>query len=537
MKFIFVTGGVISSLGKGLTAASIGTLLENRGLKVALQKFDPYLNVDPGTMNPYQHGEVYVLDDGAETDLDLGHYERFTSTKLTRLNNLTSGQVYQMVLDKERRGDYLGKTVQVIPHVTDEIKNRIRLLAEQTKADVIITEIGGTTGDIEGLPFLEAIREFAQEVGFHNAIFVHVTLVPFIKAAGELKTKPTQQSVAKLREIGIAPHILICRCEKPLDKELRQKISLFCNVPVEAVIEEQDVEHSIYEVPLMLQRERVDELVCRLLHLDVPLANMAHWQEIIRKLIAPRHRVRIGVVGKYIELQDAYKSVYEAISHGGIANDCGVEIVRVDAEEIEKEGPEKILAGLGGILVPGGFGERGIEGKIRAAKFAREHQVPYLGLCLGMQIACIEFARNALKLDKAHSTEFDANTPHPVIAMLDSQLRVTKKGGTMRLGAMPCQLMVGTKTAELYGAFVVNERHRHRYEFNNAYRKQFQKAGVVFSGLSPDGKLVEVIELAEHPFFIASQFHPEFLSKPHQPHPLFKGFIAAAHEQTRKKPL
>jgi len=537
VKYIFVTGGVISSLGKGLTAAGLGTLLENRGLKVALQKFDPYLNVDPGTMNPYQHGEVYVLDDGAETDLDLGHYERFTSTKLTRLNNFTSGQVYQMVLDKERRGDYLGKTVQVIPHVTDEIKHRIRLLAEQTGADVIITEIGGTTGDIEGLPFLEAIREFAHEVGFHNAVFVHVTLVPFIKAAGELKTKPTQQSVAKLREIGIAPHILICRCERPLDKELRQKISLFCNVPVEAVIEEQDVEHSIYEVPLMLQRERMDELVCHQLQLDTPPANMAHWQEMIRKLIAPRHRVRIGVVGKYIELQDAYKSVYEAISHGGIANDCGVEIVRVDAEGIEKDGPAKVLRGVGGVLVPGGFGERGIEGKIKAAQFARERKVPYLGLCLGMQIACIEFARNALKLDKAHSTEFDTNTPHPVIAMLDSQLRVTKKGGTMRLGAQPCQLVVGTKTAGLYGAFVINERHRHRYEFNNAYREKFEKAGMVFSGLSPDGKLVEVIELKEHPFFIASQFHPEFLSKPHQPHPLFKGFIAAAQAQNHKRPL
>jgi len=356
MKFIFVTGGVVSSLGKGLTAAALGTLLENRGLKVALQKFDPYLNVDPGTMSPFQHGEVYVLDDGAETDLDLGHYERFTNVKLTRMNNLTSGQVYQTVLNNEREGKYLGKTVQVIPHVTDEIKNRIHALAEKSKADVIITEIGGTTGDIEGLPFLEAIREFALEVGYHNAIFLHVTYVPFIKAAGELKTKPTQQSVAKLREIGIAPHILVCRCEKPLDKELRHKISMFCNVPLEAVIEEKDVDHSIYEVPLMLQRERMDDLVCRLLHLDTPAPNMAHWQEIIRKLIAPQHRVRIGVVGKYIGLQDAYKSVYEAIIHGGVANDCGVEIVQVDSEDIEKNGAEKMLKGLGGILVPGGFG-------------------------------------------------------------------------------------------------------------------------------------------------------------------------------------
>src|SRR5580692_4238597 len=450
MKYIFVTGGVVSSLGKGLTAAALGTLLENRGLKVTLQKFDPYLNVDPGTMSPYQHGEVYVLDDGAETDLDLGHYERFTNVKLTRINNLTSGQVYQTVLDKERRGDYLGKTVQVIPHVTDEIKNRIHVLAEQSKADVVITEIGGTTGDIEGLPFLEAIREFALEVGYNNALFMHVTYVPFIKAAGELKTKPTQQSVAKLREIGITPHILVCRCEKPLDKELRHKISMFCNVPVEAVIEEKDVDHSIYEVPLMLQRERVDDLVCRLLDLHTPAPNMAHWQEIIRKLIAPQHRVRVGVVGKYIGLQDAYKSVYEAIIHGGVANDCGVEIVQVDSEEIEKEGAEKILRGLGGILVPGGFGERGVEGKISAAKYAREHKIPYLGLCLGMQIATIEFARNVLKMPKAHSTEFDPNTTSPVIAMLDDQKRVTKKGGTMRLGAQACQVTLGTKAAELY---------------------------------------------------------------------------------------
>lgn len=537
MKYIFVTGGVVSSLGKGLTAAALGTLLENRGLKVTLQKFDPYLNVDPGTMSPYQHGEVYVLNDGAETDLDLGHYERFTSTKLTRFNNLTSGQVYKTVLDKERRGDYLGKTVQVIPHVTDEIQNRIHQIGEQTKADVIITEIGGTTGDIEGLPFLEAIREFALDVGYSNAIFVHVTFVPFIKAAGELKSKPTQQSVAKLREIGIAPHILVCRCEQALTKELRQKISLFCNVPFEAVIEEMDVEHSIYEVPLMLQRERLDDLVCRLLHLDVPPANMSPWQDIIRKLIAPQHRVRIGVVGKYIGLNDAYKSVYEAISHGGIANDCGVEIEKVDAEDIEKEGPEKILKGLAGILVPGGFGERGIEGKIIAARFARERKIPYLGLCLGMQVATIEFARDVLKLDRAHSTEFDPTTPHPVIALLDDQKMVTQKGGTMRLGAQACQLVVGSKAAHLYGAFVVNERHRHRYEFNNAYREQFEHAGFIFSGASPDGKLVELIELKDHPFFMASQFHPEFQSKPSAPHPLFKGFIAACHHYIHHKPL
>jgi CTP synthase len=537
MKYIFVTGGVVSSLGKGLTAAALGTLLENRGLKVTLQKFDPYLNVDPGTMNPYQHGEVYVLDDGAETDLDLGHYERFTHVKLSRMNNLTSGQVYQTVLDKERRGDYLGKTVQVIPHITDEIQHRIQLLAERSKSDVVITEIGGTTGDIEGLPFLEAIREFALRVGYNNAIFMHVTYVPFIKAAGELKTKPTQQSIAKLREIGITPHILVCRCERHLDKELREKISLFCNVPYEAVIEEKDVDHTIYELPLMLQRERVDDLVCKLLHLDTPVANMSHWQEIIRKLIAPRHRVRIGVVGKYIELHDAYKSVYEAIIHGGVANDCAVEIEKVESEQIEKFGAEKILKGLGGILVPGGFGERGIEGKILAAQYAREQKIPYLGLCLGMQIATIEFARNVLHLAGAHSTEFDPNTPHPVIALLDEQKNVTGKGGTMRLGRQPCQLVVGSVANRLYGAFIINERHRHRYEFNNNYREVFERAGFTFSGASPDGKLIEVIELPEHPFFIACQFHPEFQSKPDQPHPLFKGFIAAAHAQWHNKPL
>jgi len=387
------------------------------------------------------------------------------------------------------------------------------------------------------MPFLEAIREFALSVGYNNAIFLHVTYVPFIKAAGELKTKPTQQSVAKLREIGITPHILVCRCERPLGRELREKISLFCNVPYEAVVEETDVEHTIYEVPLMLQRERVDDLVCRLLHLDTPPANMSHWQEIIRKLLAPRHRVRIGVVGKYIELHDAYKSVYEAITHGGVANDCGVDIEKVEAEGIEKFGAAKMLKGLGGILVPGGFGERGIEGKIQAAQYAREQNIPFLGLCLGMQVATIEFARNVLKLDKAHSTEFHADTPHPVIALLDQQKKITAKGGTMRLGRQPCQLVLGTLANRLYGAFVVNERHRHRYEFNNDYHDVFTQAGFSFSGASPDGKLVEIIELPSHPFFIACQFHPEFQSKPDQPHPLFKGFIAAAHAGQQQKAI
>jgi len=528
MKYIFVTGGVISSLGKGLTAASLGTLLENRGLKVVLQKFDPYLNVDPGTMNPFQHGEVYVLEDGAETDLDLGHYERFTSMKLTRLNNLTSGQVYQSVLDKERRGDYLGKTVQVIPHVTDEIKLRIRDLAAKSKADVVITEIGGTTGDIEGLPFLEAIRQFALEVGPENALFIHVTLVPWIRVAGELKTKPTQQSVAKLREIGVQPQILICRTERTLGKEIRQKISMFCNVPVEAVIEEKDVEHTIYEVPLMLQKEHMDDLVCRYLRLDVPPGDMTEWKEIVRKIISPQHQVRIGVVGKYIELQDAYKSVYEAIGHGGIANDCGVQVVKVDAEAIEKDGPEKHLKGLAGILVPGGFGDRGIEGKIQSARYARETKTPYLGLCLGMQIATIEFARNVLGLKGANSTEFDPGSPHPVICLLEQQKKVIRKGATMRLGAWPCKLKPDTKTFRLYGTETISERHRHRYEFNNDYRERMEREGFVVSGASPDGELVETIEHRDHPFFLASQFHPEFQSKPNRAHPLFRGFIEAA---------
>ncbi|MGB0579402.1 MAG: CTP synthase [Limisphaerales bacterium] len=537
MKYVFITGGVISSLGKGLTAASLGTLLESRGLKVAIQKFDPYLNVDPGTMSPFQHGEVYVLDDGAETDLDLGHYERFTRSNLTRFNNLTSGQVYQNVLNKEREGKYLGKTVQVIPHVTDEIQDRIRKVSEIAEADVLITEIGGTTGDIEGLPFLEAIREFYLDVGPENVVFIHVTYVPFIKAAGELKTKPTQQSVAKLREIGIAPSALVCRCEYPLDKELRRKISLFCNVPYEAVIEEKDVDHSIYEVPLMLEREGLDELVCRNLRLETPPSDMKDWQEIIRKLIAPQHRVRIGVVGKYIELQDAYKSVYEAIIHGGVAHDCGVVIEKVDAEDIEKEGAEKMLKKLGGILVPGGFGERGTEGKIMAAQYARENDIPYFGLCLGMQIACIEFARNALGMEGADSIEFDTDTPHPVICLMDEQQKVTKMGGTMRLGAQPCKITDGSNAAEIYGAEEVNERHRHRYEFNTEYKQQFEDAGLMFSGTSPNGQLMELIELKDHPFYMACQYHPEFQSKPNAPHPLFKAFIAAAHLSQHEKPI
>jgi len=527
-KYIFVTGGVVSSLGKGLTAAALGTLLEKRGLRVTLQKFDPYLNVDPGTMSPFQHGEVYVLDDGAETDLDLGHYERFTSAKLTRRNNLTTGQIYETVLGKERRGDYLGKTVQVIPHVTDEIKKRIREVGDQGNVDIVLTEIGGTTGDIEGLPFLEAIRQFALEVGPENALFMHVTLIPYIKAAGELKSKPTQQSVAKLREIGIQPHILICRTEYALDRDTRYKLSMFCNVPLDAVIEEMDVTHSIYEVPLMLERERLDELVLKHLRLDLPPANMSDWQAFIGHLIAPKHKINLAVVGKYIEHQDAYKSIYESLVHAGGHADTGIEITRVDSEDIESEGAAKFLEGIDGILVPGGFGIRGIEGKIAAARFAREKKIPYLGLCLGLQIGVIEFSRNVLGLDGAHSTEFNEKSPHPVIALMNEQREVVDKGGTMRLGSSPCVLREGTKVREAYAVETIHERHRHRYEVNNSYRSALEEKGLVIAGTSPDGKLVEVIELADHPWFVACQYHPEFLSKPNAPHPLFSGFVRAA---------
>ncbi len=528
MKYIFVTGGVISSLGKGLTAASLGTLLESRGLSVTLAKFDPYLNVDPGTMNPFQHGEVYVTDDGAETDLDLGHYERFTHAKLSKLNNLTSGQVYARIIEKERRGDYLGKTVQVIPHVTNEIKDRIRAVGKESGADVVIIEIGGTIGDIEGLPFLEGIRQFALEVGQQNALFIHVTLVPYIRTAGEIKTKPTQQSVAKLREIGIMPHILICRSEKPLDKEVRAKISMFCNVPIEGVIEELDVEHSIYEVPLALRRENVDELVCRHLGLPGEAGDMREWEAMLQRMIDPKHKAKIAVVGKYIQLQDAYKSLYEALKHGGAANDAFVEIVRVDAENIERHGAEKYLKDVDGVLVPGGFGNRGIEGKIAAAQFAREHQIPYFGICLGMQIAVIEFARHVCGLEGANSTEFDPKTPHPVICLLDEQKQVADKGGTMRLGAQRSKLTPETKVRALYGSDEISERHRHRYEVNNQSRDQFVEAGLIVAGLYTKFDLVELIELRDHPWFIACQFHPEFQSKPNQAHPLFRGFITAA---------
>ena len=526
MKYIFVTGGVVSSLGKGLTSAAIGALLEQRGLKVRLQKFDPYLNVDPGTMSPFQHGEVYVLNDGAETDLDLGHYERFTSGELTRFNNLTSGQVYETVLQKERRGDYLGATVQVIPHVTNEIKERIYKGAGDG-VDILITELGGTIGDIEGLPFLEAMRQFALEVGHQEVLFLHCTLLPYLKAAGELKTKPSQQSVAKLREIGIQPDILVCRTEEPMTNEMRQKLSLFCNVPVKAVIEEMDVETSIYELPLALKAENVDDLIVEHLQLDAPDNDMQVWHDVVRRLKAPSHKVEIGVVGKYIELQDAYKSVYESIVHAGIANDSAVRIVRLDAEEIE-DNPEKYLASLDGILIPGGFGDRGTEGKIAAAKYARESGTPYFGLCLGMQIAVIEYARNVAKLEKANSTEFDGKTPHPVIDIMEDQKDLTTKGGNMRLGACPCHLADDSFSYHAYGVADIHERHRHRYEFNNKYRDSLKESGLCIAGVNPERDLVEIVEIPEHPWYVGVQFHPEFQSKPNAAHPLFANFIAAA---------
>ena len=526
-KYIFVTGGVVSSLGKGLAAASLGTLLEYRGLKVVLQKFDPYLNVDPGTMSPFQHGEVYVLDDGAETDLDLGHYERFTSGNLTKNNNLTSGQVYEMVLEQERRGDYLGATVQVIPHVTDEIKKRIYDVAKEQKPDVIITEIGGTIGDIEGLPFLESMRQFALENGKDNVLFIHVTLLPFLAAAGELKTKPTQQSVAKLQSLGIQPDIIICRTEHEIEEDMRRKISMFCNVAQHAVIQARDMEHSIYELPLELRKERLDRIACDSLRLTTPTPDLTPWENFVQRIISPSHKVKIAVVGKYIELQDAYKSIYEALTHAGAYLDCGLEIQRVDAEDIEKHGAEAYLSGVGGILIPGGFGDRGIEGKIEAARFARETKLPYFGICLGMQIATIEYARHVCGLEGANSQEFDDKAEHLVVCLLEDQKDVDKKGGSMRLGTWVTDIKPDTRTYELYQSATITERHRHRYEVNPDYKDRLEQGDLIISGASPDGTLAEIIEIADHPFYVAVQFHPEFLSKPNHPHPLFRGFVQA----------
>ncbi len=526
MKYIFITGGVVSSLGKGLTAGALGALLEQRGLTTRIQKFDPYLNVDPGTMSPFQHGEVYVLDDGAETDLDLGHYERFTSGKLSRFNNLTSGQIYESVIRKERRGDYLGKTVQVIPHVTNEIKDRI--YAAGQGVNVLITEIGGTIGDIEGLPFTEAMRQFATEVGKANVLFIHMTLLPSLRAAKELKTKPTQQSVAKLREIGIQPDILICRTEQPITEEIREKLSLFCSVPKEAVVEEIDVAHSIYELPHMLKKEGLDRLVTRFLGLDAPAPKLDEWEEVVQRLLNPKHHVRIGMVGKYMDLQDSYLSVNESLDHGGIRNDCAVEVMHIDAEEIERDGPEPHLSDLNGILVPGGFGDRGTEGKILASKYARENNLPYFGLCLGMQIAVIDFARNVLGLEQANSEEFDPKTPDPVIHIMDDQKVVEDKGATMRLGACPCYLKKGSFAYNAYEKEEVSERHRHRFEFNNSYREKMEAEGLVISGINPQRDLVEIVEVHNHPWYVGVQFHPEFQSKPNKAHPLFASFIEAS---------
>jgi CTP synthase len=527
-KYIFVTGGVISSLGKGITSASIGRILEARGLRVALMKFDPYINVDPGTMNPYQHGEVYVTEDGAETDLDLGHYERFTQLKTTKFSNVTTGQIYNAVISKERRGDYLGKTIQVIPHITQEIKDRVKKLASVSAADVVIVEIGGTVGDIESLPFLEAVRQFRQDIGEDNVLYIHVTLIPYIKAADEIKTKPTQHSVGTLREIGIQPDILICRTEKSLSDEVKDKISLFCNVRKEAVIENTYVD-SIYQVPLVFKKQILDEIILSHFKLICKYSDLKDWERsVVDKVLNPKTEVKIAFVGKYITLQDAYKSVYEALTHAGIANDCRVEIIRVDSEDIEKKGTQKCLEAVTGVLVPGGFGYRGIEGKIFAIRFAREKKIPFLGLCLGMQCAVIEFARNVCGLKDANSTEFKPKTKHPVITILVEQQDVKDFGGTMRLGAYPCKIKKNTLAEKVYGGNFVQERHRHRYEFNNRYRRIFEKKGMVFSGIYPKKNLVEIVELKNHPFFIAVQFHPEFKSKPDRPHPLFREFIKAA---------
>ena len=540
MKYIFVTGGVVSSLGKGLAAASIGTLLEQRGLKVLMQKFDPYLNVDPGTMSPYQHGEVYVLDDGAETDLDLGHYERFTSGVLSRMNNLTSGQVFDSVIKKERRGDYLGKTVQFIPHVTDEIKSRIYDVTNNNPdVDVLITEIGGTVGDMEGLLFLEALRQFALEVGKDNVCFIHVTLLPYLKAAGEVKTKPTQQSVAKLREIGIQPDIIICRTEADLDEDNRKKIAMFCNVEKKNVVAFRDCDHSIYECPLDLRRDKIDRLVVDKIGLGhTPPPALEEWEKFVQRVIHPAHNVTIAVAGKYIELQDAYKSIYESLIHAGAHHNTKINISRIDVEHIEDSNAKDIIGHVDGILVPGGFGDRGIEGKIMACKYARENNIPYFGICLGMQIATIEFARNVCGLVGANSTEFDEQTPYPVVSLQEEQKKLETMGNNMRLGACESILFAGTQTAQLYNnADRISERHRHRYEFNSDYQDLLQEKGLVVSSVSAKEGLVEIIELPSNNFHIACQFHPEFQSKPNHPHPLFSGFINAALEKHMSEEL
>ncbi|EOT29894.1 CTP synthase [Enterococcus saccharolyticus] len=529
-KYIFVTGGVVSSIGKGIVAASLGRLLKNRGLNVTIQKFDPYINVDPGTMSPYQHGEVFVTDDGAETDLDLGHYERFIDINLNQYSNVTTGKVYSEVLRKERKGEYLGATVQVIPHITNEIKDKIMRAATTTDADIIITEVGGTVGDIESLPFLEALRQMKADVGSDNVLYIHTTLIPYLKAAGEMKTKPTQHSVKELRSLGIQPNILVVRTEQPVSQGTKDKLAQFCDVAPEAVIESLDVD-TLYSIPLNLQKQKMDQIVCDYLKIDAPEADMTEWQALEEKVLNLKKSVRIALVGKYVELPDAYLSVVEALKHAGFADDADIDIDWVNAAEITAENVAAQLKEADGILVPGGFGDRGIEGKIEAIRYARENDVPFLGICLGMQLACVEFARNVVGLDGAHSAETDPNTPHNIIDLMADQENVENLGGTLRLGLYPCQLKAGTKTAAAYNdESVVQERHRHRYEFNNDYREQFEEKGLVFSGVSPDNRLVEIVEFPENKFFVACQFHPELISRPNRPQRLIQAFVDASLE-------
>jgi CTP synthase len=526
-KFVFVTGGVVSSLGKGMVSASIGALMENRGLKVANMKLDPYINVDPGTMNPTQHGEVFVTDDGAETDLDLGHYERFVSTRMSRLNNITTGQVYSTVIGKERRGEYLGSTVQVIPHITDEIKARILRCAEGL--DVLVVEVGGTVGDIESLPFLEAVRQLRVELGSQNTVSVHLTLVPYIRAAGEFKTKPTQHSVQKLREIGVACDVLVVRCEQALPEESIKKMAMFCSVATDAVFQSVDVD-TVYRLPVALSEQGLDQKLATLLNIWSRASRLSAWDEVVERITKPKRKVTVGFIGKYVQLVESYKSLNEALLHGGVANDCKVEIRHIDSEDLEKQGVGA-LAGHDGILVAPGFGARGTEGKIAGVRYARENRVPFFGICFGMQLACVEFARHVCGLDRANSTEIDPATPHPVVDLMPDQRGVTDKGATMRLGSYPCVLKPGTRAAEAYGTTEIAERHRHRWEINNNYRDALEKHGMVISGMSPDGRLVEMIELPQHPYFVGCQFHPEFKSQPRLPHPLFARFIKAAVER------
>ncbi|MBS6600698.1 MAG: CTP synthase [Clostridium sp.] len=526
-KYIFVTGGVVSGLGKGITAASLGRLLKCRGLKVAAQKFDPYINIDPGTMSPFQHGEVFVTDDGAETDLDLGHYERFIDESLNRYSNITTGKVYWNVLNKERRGEYLGETVQVIPHITNEIKNQVYLLGEKTKADIIITEIGGTVGDIESQPFLEAIRQVSLEVGRENCLFIHVTLIPFLQGSEELKSKPTQHSVKELQGLGISPNIIICRCDRPVTEEVKHKISLFCNIKKDCVIENSTLP-ILYEAPLMLEKSNFSEVVCRELGIKGTTCDLTEWTAMIEKVKNATETIKIAIIGKYVQLHDSYLSVVESLKHAGFANDLKVEIEWIDSEEITKETVSERLKDCKGVVVPGGFGNRGVEGKIEAVKYVRENNIPFLGICLGMQVAAIEFARNVLGYKDANSREFDELSKHTVIDIMESQKGVTDMGGTMRLGLYPCKIKVNSKLYEAYGKEFIEERHRHRFEFNNEYREEYIKNGMDFGGLSPDGRLVESVEIDKNDFFVGVQYHPEFLSRPNKPHPLFVALIKAA---------